>query len=371
MSAERWTKALQSGAETPDGLRRRLAQAKIALDDARYFKQDTYELAGEVEALEAAIAQADTVFAESYGKGFKAASAAPAPRQTVTPNATRDKLVELDRRITDLEYDLQDARRLRRSEDEILAIRRDLANKKAERDDMRRGLEQPKKSNPNREGLTYDRWYAAATYGVPKGRTPSKNDSTLLRAWRAGEDPTEWAASFGRGETPHLSRNPKLILSKGALKLGRMPIKTADLHDNLVAIGPLGVPAKFFGYDPSTEVLLFLSDDRFLDEIRENAATGNFPIFQRRRAMGSQGTIQAFWRHPGSKRVAAAAQYYMDGNKVVVTHLAVRPRFQRMGLGERMLKYLRWQYPEKTIVGTELTQAGRAFSEKHGVEELK
>ena len=82
-------------------------------------------------------------------------------------------------------------------------------------------------------------------------------------------------------------------------------------------------------------------------------------------------TIEMFWKHPDAKPVAAAAQYYFDGDKVVVTHLAVRPRFQRMGLGERMLKWIQANHPGKKVVATDLTKAGRAFSEKHGVEEVK
>ena len=50
----------------------------------------------------------------------------------------------------------------------------------------------------NGNGLTFDQWYAAATYGVARGRRPDKNDAALLRAWEAGEDPTEWAAELAK-----------------------------------------------------------------------------------------------------------------------------------------------------------------------------
>lgn len=584
MSAERWTKALQSGAETPEGLRRRLAQAKLALDDARFFKQDDAELAGEVADLESVLAQADAIFAGSYGKDFRTASAGPGPRVTPKADATRDRLVKLDRQITDLEYDLQDARRLRRTEDEILKIRRDLSNAKSERDDMKRGLKanpraRAAKKNPPTDTRGRDVWRTyeadptplnllaverervrgaapllvgepvrehsditsvwelyrgtvrmAAVADRPGTRTaPSPIDRreaqvtaaeamnqaqvgdqvVTVAIWSKGrrgkrlyvggmrrvhavlcspkfteivqksltreinghfgvsdataaaglgitEDSEEWEEGIdfflslleesladpqtldvlGRQEDqfwPNVMReaetagvvpqdimaavkvsavgvfwdwhnplltwepetlkawgpggvrrgrinppesdlrsNPKLSVSKGKLKLGKTPIKEApELHGNLAVIGPLGEPGAFFGYDPSTRVMLFLTDDRFRPEVAAKAQKGEFPIFQRRRMIGGSGTIEAFWRHQDAKNVAAAAQFYYDGAKVVVTHLAVRPKFQRMGLGERLLKWIQASNPGRTVVGTDYTNAGRAFSQKHGVEELK
>lgn len=44
----------------------------------------------------------------------------------------------------------------------------------------------------NANGLTFDRWLAAACFGVPPGRA-RPNLWKLREAWKAGEDPTEWA----------------------------------------------------------------------------------------------------------------------------------------------------------------------------------
>jgi hypothetical protein len=47
----------------------------------------------------------------------------------------------------------------------------------------------------NREGLTWDEWYAAATcFGGDNDLLP-----VLKREWKAGVDPTEWAAYFSNG----------------------------------------------------------------------------------------------------------------------------------------------------------------------------
>lgn len=44
----------------------------------------------------------------------------------------------------------------------------------------------------NANGLTFERWYAAATFGARVRPLPE----TMLAAWRAGEDPTDHAASL-------------------------------------------------------------------------------------------------------------------------------------------------------------------------------
>jgi hypothetical protein len=49
----------------------------------------------------------------------------------------------------------------------------------------------------NREGLTFEEFRAAANYG----RSDPWSDLTLRRAWRAGEDPTEYAAASGASRT--------------------------------------------------------------------------------------------------------------------------------------------------------------------------
>ena len=47
----------------------------------------------------------------------------------------------------------------------------------------------------NENGLTFAQWDAAASFGVPYGRTmPSEEE--LREAWEAGECPCDWAASL-------------------------------------------------------------------------------------------------------------------------------------------------------------------------------
>lgn len=48
----------------------------------------------------------------------------------------------------------------------------------------------------NENGLTYARWYRAAMFGVPAGRRLPPGSKVLRTAWKNGEDPTDWAASF-------------------------------------------------------------------------------------------------------------------------------------------------------------------------------
>lgn len=46
----------------------------------------------------------------------------------------------------------------------------------------------------NANGLSYERWYAAATFGAR--RKPDATDAKLRAAWRAGEDPTDHARAL-------------------------------------------------------------------------------------------------------------------------------------------------------------------------------
>jgi len=49
----------------------------------------------------------------------------------------------------------------------------------------------------NENGLTWERWYAAATYGVPAGRKPTMLDDRFIEMrgdWQKGIDACEWPA---------------------------------------------------------------------------------------------------------------------------------------------------------------------------------
>lgn len=50
----------------------------------------------------------------------------------------------------------------------------------------------------NKEGLTYSQWLEAATLN---GKFAE--DDRHRKGWRAGEDPTEWAAWFEKQEQAH------------------------------------------------------------------------------------------------------------------------------------------------------------------------
>jgi hypothetical protein len=51
----------------------------------------------------------------------------------------------------------------------------------------------------NKEGLTWDEWLAAATFGLRNSRRhtysdkPAYDPKQLKKAWRAGECPCDWA----------------------------------------------------------------------------------------------------------------------------------------------------------------------------------
>ena len=47
----------------------------------------------------------------------------------------------------------------------------------------------------NEYGLTFYRWYAAATFGV-RGKLPPGTYKRMKESWRAGECPCDWAAAL-------------------------------------------------------------------------------------------------------------------------------------------------------------------------------
>jgi hypothetical protein len=166
-----------------------------------------------------------------------------------------------------------------------------------------------------------------------------------------------------------MTQNPKLTRRGGKLLLGKTPIATADLSKNVVIIGPFGPLGKFFGYDESAHVMYLLVDSKHIDDIRERAKTGDFAIFANRKAIGGPGTIQMFLRHPGAKYVAAAVQYFISGDDIVVTNMVVRPMFRRRGLNTRMMDDLRAHHSGLNLKFDDLTNEGRAFMESYGGEE--
>lgn len=51
----------------------------------------------------------------------------------------------------------------------------------------------------NEYGLTFEEWWAAATFGVRGDlREMGATKKAMRAAWRGGEDPTDWCADFHR-----------------------------------------------------------------------------------------------------------------------------------------------------------------------------
>lgn len=62
----------------------------------------------------------------------------------------------------------------------------------------------PAEAAVNREGLTWEQWYGAATAFV---QDPARVRRRGLRGgWQRGEDPTDWAAALSRELSPREAR---------------------------------------------------------------------------------------------------------------------------------------------------------------------
>lgn len=147
-----------------------------------------------------------------------------------------------------------------------------------------------------------------------------------------------------------------------------------EIEDLLLNVGPLGRVAAMFGYHPETYVLYLLKSSDDKPALREGARVGRFPLFRLRAVMWSRGTLQQFWEEkenkPFTKRLAAAMQYYVDGDNVVLTHMAVRPALRRNRVNSLLVEVLQSNHPGKTFVFDDPTEMGSKFMKGRGFAEL-
>lgn len=193
-----------------------------------------------------------------------------------------------------------------------------------------------------------------------------------------------------------LAVNPKLTISKGRVLANLKPVRDqlegvgggADtFKENIAIVGPFGPTAEMFGHDRSTCVLYLLQDPKDREKIAEAAKEGDFPLFQQYLPMsmrfGSGGTIGLFWKHPiARKYLVGALQYHFEDWKVgaegtvralVLTHMAVKPRYRKNKLNTLMIDYLRMEGDRgyDLVVFHDPTADGKAFMKAYGGEDYQ
>lgn len=161
-----------------------------------------------------------------------------------------------------------------------------------------------------------------------------------------------------------MRRNPVLPKAKG------FNLKNADRAaydaENIMRVGPLGNIAKAFGMLPSTYVVYFLIDPTSVSDVRDVLSgrnpKGKFPMFQQYRAgIAGPGTIDLFWKNPLTKKFAGAAQYFTTPSRLVITHIAVKPGWQKHGVASTLIESIVDAAGEgRAVYAHEVTREGRA-----------
>jgi ribosomal protein S18 acetylase RimI-like enzyme len=182
-------------------------------------------------------------------------------------------------------------------------------------------------------------------------------------------------------------KNPKLTTSRGRVLANRKPIRDLtpkDLKDNFVVIGPFGPVAELFGHDRTTHVMYCLQDEADRPEIVKAVQSQDFPMFQQhmsiRMAWSQGGSLGAFWKHKIAKRyLAGAVQFHHEDwktiegpkNVLVLTHMAVKPKYRKNKLNTHMVDYIIKNRDEAhdLVVFHEPTKDGWAFMKAYGAEE--
>lgn len=183
-------------------------------------------------------------------------------------------------------------------------------------------------------------------------------------------------------------RNPRLTKSRGRVLADKKPLrdytsKLDALRKNILIVGPFGPVAEFFGHDKTTHILYFLEDDADRAEAIEEIKSGEkLAIFHQhlsiRVAWQQGGSIAMFWKEPFAKRyLAGAVQYHFEdwtkGKKtetvLVLTHMAVKPKWRGNRLNQIMLDFLKKENPGIKFYFHEPTEDGKAFMRTYGGKE--
>lgn len=332
-SPERYLSLLRTGAKTPDWLRKQLRQVEEELDDARHFNRDNVaSLEREVADLTAAVHQAESSFV-------------PPARERLDLRGREIKADEDEGRIrsaTERQFQDQLAGKFRPLEFYLPPAA-------------------PKASIVRGDRLEWIR------------RRLTVLDHDLKEAMRFRDSAEEVERIKSEIKALELERdklrqsNPKLSTSRGKLLLDGRPLAAgADISDNLIAVGPFGKQAEFFGYHSGTYIVYVMTDDDTKAAMRQAIREADFPLFPLRVPPQGPGALEMFLRNKTAKNVAAAAQYIVDGDDLIVTHMVVRPKFRRMGLNTHLIDAIRSSHPQKRLLFHKPTRDGRAFMKSYG-----
>jgi hypothetical protein len=149
-------------------------------------------------------------------------------------------------------------------------------------------------------------------------------------------------------------------------------LTVGDLDGMFVGVGPFGNLGRFLGYGATGRVVYMLEDSDSMGEARELLGQ-SFPIFPIVRMGWGPGTIDMFWKSKGNgkflKMIVAAAQFHTDvDGKLVITHMAVRPKWRRNRVNTFLIDSIAERHPELELVFDDPTDMGKSFMRSRGIE---
>lgn len=139
-------------------------------------------------------------------------------------------------------------------------------------------------------------------------------------------------------------------------------LSDAELSERIVVMGPFGAGG-LREYHPDTIILYFLlntKDKQRLCTAIKGQSREKAPIFALQRK-GRLGTIDAFWRENLTQLLVGAIQFIPFADKLVITHMAVRSNWRKLGINSRLIDYLRQGYPGREVLYSNLSKMGQKF----------
>lgn len=170
--------------------------------------------------------------------------------------------------------------------------------------------------------------------------------------------------------------NPKITKIGKNILADNQPIsqawdKIADENLLIVTLPP------FLFYKGSRILWFFESPEgreHFINILKDSNSKERLPIFALRRPLGQRrGTIEMFWSVKNSRYLVGAVQFIAnpDNNDLILTHMAVRPKYRRHKINTFMINEIRKTFPDRKLYFHELTEQGRAFMVQYGGEEWR
>jgi hypothetical protein len=143
----------------------------------------------------------------------------------------------------------------------------------------------------------------------------------------------------------------------------------------MINVGPFGKAAEFLGYSQHHHILYFLKDSEKKAEVIQHVQEGLMAAFPMHRpGYGGPGTLDLFWSHPRfkpiTKRLAAAMQYIVLEDEIVITHMSVRPMYRRQRLNSLLVDFVVERNPSRKVVFDDPTDQGRKFMKGRGFSGL-